>query len=61
MADYAEKEEKIEFEDQEEDSTQEGSEIPKEVRKLRTQAYDKAVSDLVDMIHDKDILLSKFE
>lgn len=31
--------------------------IPKEVRKIRTQAYDKAVSDLVRMIDEKEIIL----
>lgn len=48
---------KIEFEDLADDSMQSGEEIPKEVRKLRTQAYDKAVSDLVDMIHNKELIL----
>jgi hypothetical protein len=57
MPDYVEQEEKIEFEDEQDDSIQEGGEIPKEVRKLRTQAYDKAVNDLVDMIHDGDLIL----
>lgn len=46
-----------EFEELLDDSEQIGEEIPKEVRKLRTQAYDKAVSDLVDMIHADDLLL----
>ena len=32
-------------------------EIPKEVRKINTQAYDKSVSDLIRMIEDKDIIL----
>ncbi len=32
-------------------------EIPKETRTLRTQAYDKGISDLVDMIHNNDISL----
>ena len=32
-------------------------EIPKEVRKITTQAYDKSVSDIVRMIEDKDIRL----
>lgn len=49
--------ESIEFEDVSDDSVQDGEEIPKEVRKLRTQAYDKAVSDLVDMIHSEDLVL----
>ena len=33
-------------------------EIPKEVRVLRTQAYDKSVSDLIRMKKDKDIIFS---
>ncbi len=33
-------------------------EIPKEKRSLRTQAYDKSVSDLVRMVRDKDIIFS---
>lgn len=32
-------------------------EIPQEVRKITTQAYDKSVSDIVRMIDDKDIKL----
>ena len=32
-------------------------EIPQEVRKITTQAYDKSVSDIVRMIDDKDIRL----
>lgn len=32
-------------------------EIPQEVRKITTQAYDKSVSDLVRMMEDKDIVL----
>lgn len=32
-------------------------EIPKEVRRITTQAYDKSVADIVRMINDKDILL----
>lgn len=32
-------------------------EIPQEVRKITTQAYDKSVFDLVRMIEDKDIVL----
>lgn len=32
-------------------------EIPQEVRKITTQAYDKSVSDLIRMIEDKDITL----
>lgn len=36
----------------------ESEEIPKEERVLRTQAYDKSVSDLVRMIKDNDIILT---
>lgn len=32
-------------------------EIPQEVRKITTQAYDKSVSDIVRMIEEKDIIL----
>ena len=57
MTGEVETDENIEFEDLADDSVQNGEEIPKEVRKLRTQAYDKAVSDLVEMIHAEDIVL----
>lgn len=42
------------------DQTKEESiiEIPKEVRKIKTQAYDKSVSDIVRMINEKDINLN---
>ena len=33
-------------------------EIPKEVRKITTQAYDKSVYDIVRMIDDKEIRLN---
>lgn len=33
-------------------------EIPKEVRKITTQAYDKSVYDIVRMIEDKEIRLN---
>lgn len=33
-------------------------EIPKEKRFLRTQAYDKSVSDLVRMVREKEIIFS---
>lgn len=33
-------------------------EIPKSVRKIKTQAYDKSVSDIIRMINDKDINLN---
>jgi len=44
-----------EFEDQSGEDESEPVEIPKEVRHLRTQSYDKSVNDLVSMIEDKDI------
>lgn len=43
------------FADNLDESDLEPIEIPKEVRNLRTQAYDKSVRDLVTMIHDGDI------
>ena len=33
-------------------------EIPKEERKLVTQAYDKSVKDMVDMIRSEDVILN---
>lgn len=45
------------FEDQLEDPNSEPTEIPKEVRTLRTQSYDKSLRDLVTMIDDTDIEL----
>lgn len=44
----------IQFEDVEK---QNDIEVPHEVRKLTTQAYDKSVSDIVRMIADKDLVL----
>jgi len=41
-----------------EDESQDLTDIPKEQRKLRTQAYDKAVSDLVRMMEDAEICLN---
>ena len=46
----------IEFEDQSETEESDIDEIPKEKRILRTQAYDKSVSDLISMM-DEDIRL----
>lgn len=44
------------------DDFQEGDEsvieIPEEVRKIKTQAYDKSVSDIIRMINDNDINLN---
>jgi len=47
----------LKFEDKSGDENLIGTEIPKELRNLRTQTYDKSVSDLVSMMHDKDIIL----
>lgn len=47
---------KIEFDDNV--SEDEIIEIPQEVRKISTQAYDKSVSDIVRMIEDNDITLN---
>lgn len=44
-----------EIEDQEQPTS---DEIPRELRTLRTQAYDKSVSDLVRMIREEDICFS---
>lgn len=41
----------------EDDGTENVDEIPKEDRILRTQAYDKGISDIVSMINNKDIIL----
>ena len=49
--------EDIEFEDKASDEEVPSPEIPKEVRKLRTQAYDKSVLDLIRMIREDDLLL----
>lgn len=46
-----------EFADETEQEDSQISEIPKEARILRTQAYDKSVSDIVKMIGDEDIRL----
>jgi hypothetical protein len=47
--------EKDNFEDTYGDEETEPVEIPKEVRHLRTQSYDKSVRDLIAMIDDQDI------
>jgi len=49
-------EENLEFDDKIEDN--EITEIPQEVRKITTQAYDKSVADIVRMIEDGDINLN---
>ena len=46
----------IEFEDS--GSESEIIEIPQEVRKIKTQAYDKSVSDIVRMIEEGDVNLN---
>lgn len=48
----------MEFSDPPEDQESEIDEIPKELRALRTQAYDKSISDLVEMIKTGDIVLN---
>ena len=48
---------KFRFEDEAGEEDIISSEIPREERNLRTQTYDKSVSDLVSMMHDKDIIL----
>lgn len=45
------------FEDDSDNESKIPYEIPQEVRKITTQAYDKSVSDIVRMIEDKDIRL----
>ena len=49
--------EEIEFGDKSDDEEMPSPEIPKEVRKLRTQAYDKSVIDIIRMIRDGDLIL----
>jgi len=49
--------EELEYDDESDDENLESKEIPKEVRILRTQSYDKAVIDLVEMMRKKDIIL----
>ncbi|MBA5792632.1 DUF262 domain-containing protein [Flavobacterium sp. xlx-214] len=49
-------EDNLEFDDKTEEN--EVIEIPQEVRKITTQAYDKSVSDIVRMIEDGDINLN---
>lgn len=49
--------EDIEFEDISQDEEVPPPEIPKEVRKLRTQAYDKSVSDIIRMIRNEELIL----
>lgn len=53
-----ESENDLEIFDDTETSEEEILEIPKAVRKITTQAYDKSVSDLVRMIEEKDINLN---
>ncbi len=49
--------EEIQFGDKSDDEEMPSPEIPKEVRKLRTQAYDKSVIDIIRMIRDGDLIL----
>lgn len=45
------------FDDDSDEDSKIPYEIPKEVRKITTQAYDKSVSDIIRMIEDRDIRL----
>lgn len=47
----------LRYEDESGDENTISNEIPKELRNLHTQTYDKSVSDLVSMMHDYDIIL----
>ena len=47
-------EDEIKYEDQEDEEIV-STEVPKKVRVLQTQAYDKSVSDLVSMMKNHDI------
>ena len=47
----------VRFDDDSDKDSRIPYEIPKEVRKITTQAYDKSVSDIVRMIEDKEIRL----
>lgn len=47
----------MKFDDDYDEDSKIPYEIPKEVRKITTQAYDKSVSDIVRMIEDRDIRL----
>ncbi|MBF0568459.1 MAG: DUF262 domain-containing protein [Nitrospirae bacterium] len=49
--------EESEFDDQTNDDNIASEEIPKEERKLQTQAYDKSISDLYAKLTNKDIIL----
>jgi hypothetical protein len=46
-----------EYDDFQDDDNQSEPTIPQELRKLRTQAYDKSISDLITMIQTGDIIL----
>ena len=47
----------VTFDDDYDEDSKIPYEIPQEVRKITTQAYDKSVADIVRMIDDKDIRL----
>ena len=47
----------MKFDDDYDEDSKIPYEIPKEVRKITTQAYDRSVADIVRMIEDKDIRL----
>lgn len=50
-------EKKIDFEEDSELDGEELAEVPREVRKLRTQPYDKSIIDLIGMIERDEIVL----
>lgn len=54
---YVEPGQDVEFDDDYDEDSKVPYEIPQEVRKITTQAYDKSVADIVRMIDDKDIRL----
>lgn len=54
---YEEPVQDVEFDDDYDEDSKTPYEIPQEVRKITTQAYDKSVADIVRMIEDKDIRL----
>ena len=54
---YVEPVQDVEFDDDYDEDSKVPYEIPQEVRKITTQAYDKSVADIVRMIDDKDIRL----
>jgi hypothetical protein len=58
MTKYDEDDDPIVVSDPREDEESDIDDIPQELRALRTQAYDKSISDLVQMIKEGDIFLN---